>query len=166
MGRKKPRPRTAPDDMSVASSVYSMESLSSTAPPPDILVIRHDDEPDEAPVAMSDAELLALEGTRVKTPLWGSWGERKSSAGSTPFNRESFSQGKFSGWLGGLVRSLSRGDSRGDPQKEEDLPELSISLSAPPMGLDGTTPQSSPSKSTRPSGSRKKHRNDHLEESR
>jgi hypothetical protein len=158
-----PRPSTAPEvSMKSILAHKQQEERESQA---DILVIDHGEEAEaEVPVMMTEADMEQWEGTRVKTPVWSGWGSRTSSAGHTPFNRENFSREKFAGWLGGLVRGISRSGSRGanaggGETGDDDNNVATPAAAAPPMGLDGTTPQPSPVKgSSRPDGRRSKNR--------
>ena len=64
---------------------------------------------DSANLNVDDEEIAKWEGTRVKTPIWGNFGNRNGSAGSTPWNRlGSAGAQKFSGWLGGLRDLINR----------------------------------------------------------
>ena len=114
---------------------------------------------------VDDDEIAKWEGTRVKTPIWGNFGNRSGSAGHTPWNRIGSAGAKhFGGWLGNLRDLISRGGSRGDNRasrsnsdKEPEKPETTTPSPTQinPKYIPNTT---SPSKSLRPANRRRKNR--------
>ncbi|GMH69227.1 hypothetical protein TL16_g05107 [Triparma laevis f. inornata] len=114
---------------------------------------------------IDDEEIAKWEGTRVKTPIWGNFGNRNGSAGSTPWNRlGSAGAKKFTGWLGDLRDLInSRGskpgtattsgemDGESRPETETTTPTNNLPLQPPDLSSPKT-------KSHRPGGRRRKTR--------